>query len=209
MNIAVANLQNLLRSLPPNAPPTVARNIETAVQLSGRFSEKAAEVRSNTRLSAEGKTEQVRAVLSGGFSGHFAQLRSEIDSALAGIAGEIGNLKKRAVELLTDGFSPELRREVRDRLQMLPPNDRRRLALESDDRLIQASILEASAFLTGLDPQVHAAVEQRLVEGMFGKRLGELEVDHKAWEHADAVCKIVANELSKEAEVNAADLLAA
>jgi hypothetical protein len=42
MNIAVANLQNLLRSLPPNAPPTVARNIETAVQLCGRFSEKAA-----------------------------------------------------------------------------------------------------------------------------------------------------------------------
>ncbi|MDP3553086.1 hypothetical protein [Methylocystis sp.] len=199
---SAANLNNFLNRLPPNAPPAVPRNIETAVRLSERFHEKAAEIRANTRLSAEGKAEQVRAALSTGFSDHLSQLRKEIGGARAGIANEVGGLRKRAVELVSDGYGPELRREVRGYLRTLEANERRRLAFESEDRLIQASILEAPAFLSGLDEQAYSVIEQRVVEGAFGKRLAELEIQNGSWEHADTVCKIVTNELAREAEIN-------
>lgn len=198
---SAANLNNFFDRLPPNASPSVARCIETMVRLSERFREKAAEIRANSRLSAQGKSEQVLAALSKGPAEHFAQLRREIEGARAGIAVEVGGLRKRAIELVGDGYGPELRREVRGYLRTLEPNERRRLAFESEDRLIQASILEAPAFLCGLEEQAYSAIEQRVVEGAFGKRLGELELQNQAWQHADTVCKIVANELAREAEI--------
>jgi hypothetical protein len=195
-------IKNFLKRIPQNSL-AVARNIETALKLADRFQEKAAEVRSNAKLSEQGKREQLVVVAANGFAQHYSQLRKEVDRALAGIAGEIGGLKKRAVELLSDGYSAELRREARGRLHMLSPNDRRRLALETDDRLLQAAILEVSPFLAGLDPDIHAAVEQRLVEGMFSERLTQLEIEHNAWENAAAACEIAANEIAREAEITA------
>ncbi|MGJ0532416.1 MAG: hypothetical protein ACR65W_03935 [Methylocystis sp.] len=194
-------IKNFLKRVPPNAPPAVARNVETALKLADRFSEKAAEIRSNQKLSAQGKREELVVVASKGFAAHYSQLRKEVDKALAGIAGEIGGLKKRAVELLSDGFSAELRREARGRLHMLTPNDRRRLALETDDRLLQAAILEVSPFLAGLDPDIHAAVEQRIVESMFSERLAQLEIEHNAWENASAACTVAADEIAREVGV--------
>jgi len=194
-------MQTLLKRVPPNAPPAVARNIETALKLADRFTQKAEQIRSNEKLSAQGKREELVVLASKGFAEHYGQLRKEVDKALTGIGGEIGGLKKRAVELLSDGYSPELRREARGRLHMLSPSDRRRLALETDDRLLQAAILEVSPFLAGLDPDIHAAVEQRLVEGMFSDRLTQLEIEHNAWSNAAAACEIAANEIARDAEI--------
>lgn len=191
-------IKNFLKRIPPNAPAGVARNVETALRLADRFREKATEIRSNDKLSAQGKREQLVVVASKGFAEHYGQLQKEVVNALAGIAGEIGGLKKRAVELLSGGYSPELRREARGRLHMLAPNDRRRLALETDDRLLQAAILEVSPFLAGLDPDIHAAVEQRCVEGMFSERLAQLEIDHNAWQNAAAACTVAADEIARE-----------
>jgi hypothetical protein len=191
-------IKQFLNHLSPNASPAAARNVEAALKLADRFSEKAAEIRGNQKLSAQGKREELVVVASKGFAAHYSQLRKEVEKALAGIAGEIGGLKKRAVELLSDGFSAELRREARGRLHMLSPSDRRRLALETDDRLLQAAILEVSPFLAGLDPDIHAAVEQRLVEGMFSDRLAQLEINHNDWENAAAACEVAANEIARE-----------
>jgi hypothetical protein len=116
-------------------------------------------------------------------------------------------LRKRSIELLGDGYSSAHRREIRDRLfEMKDPAARRRFVLETEDRLLQAAILELPHYASGLDAQIYDVIEQKVVEGTFGKRLGELEVENQAWEHAATVCKIVANDLQREAEINAAEL---
>ncbi|MGJ0426976.1 hypothetical protein [Methylocystis sp.] len=193
-------IKNFLKRIPPNAPPAVARNVETALKLADRFSEKAAEIRANEKLSAQGKREQLLVMASGGFAGHWGQLHREANRALAGIAGEIAGLRKRARDSLGE-FSASLQREVRDYLRSLNESDRRRLTIESQDPLVLSSILAAPAFLSGLNVEIYDHVEARVVESAFGARLTELKVDHDAWENAAAACEIAANEISREVGV--------
>jgi hypothetical protein len=195
-------IKNFLKRVPPNAPPAVAKNVETALKLADRFQEKAGEVRSDAKLSAQGKREQLLVMASGGFAGHWGQLQREADRALAGIAGEIAGLRKRARDSLGE-FAAGLQREVRDYLRSLNESDRRHLVLETEEPLLLASVLNAPSFLSGINAEVFGHVEQRVVENAFGVRLKELEVDHAAWENASAACEIAANEIAREAEITA------
>lgn len=193
-------LQSFLNRLPANAPPAVARNIETSLRLSDRFHEKATEIRGNDKLSAQGKREELVVVASKGFAAHHSQLRKEIDKAIAGIAGEIAGLRKRSLDSLGE-FPTGLQRECRDYLRSLNESDRRRLVLETGDPLLLASILNAPAFLSGLNAEVFGHIEKRVVESAFGWRLSELKIEHDAWANAAAACEIAANEISREAEI--------
>ncbi len=193
-------LQTFLTRIPTSAPPAVAKNIETALRLADRFHEKTAEIRSDANLSVQGKREQILVVASNGFADHYGQLQKEVAKALTGIAGEIGGLRKRALDLLGD-FSAGLQREVRDYLRSLNESDRRRLVLETDEPLVLVSVLNAPAFLSGLNSEMYGHVEQRVVENAFGARLKELEVEHSAWENAAAACELTANEIAREAEL--------
>ncbi len=194
-------LQSFLGRLTPNAPPAVARNIQTSLRLADQFREKAAEIRGDAKLSVQGQREQILVVASSGFADHYGQLQREVEMALTGIAGEIGGLRKRALDLLGD-FSPGLQREVRDYLRSLNESDRRRLVLETDEPLVLVSVLNAPTFLSGLNSEIYGHVEQRIVENAFGARLKELEVDHNAWSNAAAACEIAANEIAREAELS-------
>ena len=193
-------LQTFLTRIPSGAPPAVAKNIETALRLADRFHEKAAGIRSDANLSVQGKREQILVVASNGFADHYGQLQKEAEKALAGIAGEIGGLRKRAVDLLGE-FPTGLQRETRDYLRSLNESERRRLVLETDEPLILASVLGAPSFLSGLNSEMYGYAEQRVVENAFGARLKELEVEHNAWENAAAACEIAANEIAREAEI--------
>lgn len=200
---AELRLQQFINRLPPNAPSAAARNIETSLRLAERFHEKAAEIRRDEKLSAQGQREQILVVASNGFAEHYGQLVKEADGALTGVASQVAGLRKRALDLQGD-FSAGLQREVRDYLRSLNESDRRRLVLETDEPLVLVSVLNAPAFLSGLNSEMYGHVEQRVVENAFGARLKELKVDHDAWENAAAACDIAANEIAREAEITPA-----
>ncbi|MFO1126452.1 MAG: hypothetical protein U1E25_15000 [Methylocystis sp.] len=193
-------IRQFLGRLPSSAPPAAAWNIETTLRLADRFREKAAEIRRDEKLSAQGQREQILVVASNGFAEHYGQLVKEADGALTGVASEVAGLRKRALDVLGD-FSAGLQREVRVYLRSLNESDRRRLVLETEEPLVLVSVLNAPAFLSGLNSEMYGHVEQRVVENAFGARLKELEVDHNAWENAAAACEIAANEIAREAEI--------
>ena len=143
----------------------VREKIEVAARLAMRFTDKAATIRKDPTLSPQGQIERiVRSELVAGFAGHYLQLKREVDRAIAAIAAETGGLRKRSTDLLGDGFSAAASPpKTRYYLRSLAPNERRQLAFK-DDPLIQAAILEAPAFLSGVDAQIYSAVEQRAVE---------------------------------------------
>lgn len=192
-------IKNFLKRIPPDAA-AVARNVETSFRLADRFKQKAIEIRSNEKLSAQGKREELAALASGGFAGHWGQLQREADRALARIAGEIGGLRKRARDSLGE-FAAGMQREVRDYLRSLNDSDRRRLVIETQDPLVLSSILAAPAFLSGLNAEIYDHVEARVVENAFGPRLKELEVEHNAWQNAAAAAQVAANEIANEAGI--------
>lgn len=124
MTASELRLRSFLKRIPPNAPSAVAKNIEAALKLSDHFQKKAAEVRSDAKLSAQDKREALLSVASKDFAEDLGQLQRECDRALAHIADETGCLQKRALDLLGDhveqrvvenSFSARLKRLEVDR----------------------------------------------------------------------------------------------
>ncbi|WP_157055260.1 hypothetical protein [Methylocystis sp. SB2] len=193
--------ETILTRIPASAPSLVRETVEVVGRLVDRFREEVATIRRDASLSPVGRTEKIRARFDGGYREHYSQLRGTADRALAGITAEIGGMRKRAVEMLSEGSTPALRHEVRQFLLSRDANERRRLAFKTEDRLMQAAILEAPAFLSGVDAEAYAVVEQKVVEGAFGQRLGELKVNHDGWQNADAALKVAEGQLSREFEI--------
>jgi hypothetical protein len=162
------------------------------------FRQKAAEIRSDKRYSAEGHREQVKAAAEIGPVQFFAQLKKQAAGDRAAL-----NARKSEFELKppnrADLVGAVERQEVRTFLRSLKPHEAMRLALE-DPSMAQA-VLHAPRQLSGLPEDIFDRIRDAELERQFGPELEILGRESDELDVLDAAITIAEGRVRVEAEI--------
>jgi hypothetical protein len=151
-NLALAQF---LRRIPAGMTGLHA-DVTTAFAIADRVAERAATIRSDSKLSPAGKAAALAEALDAGPRAHLKQLSEKTKAA-------IENIKARRAGLAPQKPRDETpvgemrRQELRAYLRGLDQAERHRVALSGDPE-VEEAILFGPAALSGLSPEVHSRV---------------------------------------------------
>ncbi|WGJ16137.1 hypothetical protein QEV83_07810 [Methylocapsa sp. D3K7] len=171
MNLNISQFES---RLPKSASDNARHNVRSAIMIANGFSEKAAEIRADGRLSAEGQAEKLAELKAAtSTNGHLVQIRTQAQKQLNSIKSERDSFKREVLKRPEDPLAEMRAAEIRTMLRGLPETERLRLAM-SDDAEIRDAVALATPVLSGVPAVVHEQIVDKIVSARFQTRSAEL-----------------------------------
>jgi hypothetical protein len=141
--------------------------------------EKAAAIRRDRNLSAEGQLDAIRKAIAKDAGGHIKQMRVKNDAAIASLAARRAHFEPKVDRTI---IGEQRRSELRRYLRELNHADRTRILFSGDKEVIEA-IADAPAFLSGLTSDMRDRAIAAHVEKTHGPAMGSLAAEQAALEN--------------------------
>lgn len=168
------NIQQFESRLPKSASDNSRHALRSAIMIANGFREKAAAIRADGRLSAEGQTAELAKLKAAtSTNGHLVQIRTQAQKQLDDVRAERDSFKAAALKRPDDPLAEMRAAEIRTMLRGLPEADRMRLAMSGDQEITDAVAL-ANPVLSGVPAIVHEQIVDKIVSARFQTRSGEL-----------------------------------
>jgi hypothetical protein len=171
MNLNISQFES---RLPKSASDNARHSVRAAIMIANGFSEKAAEIRADGRLSAEGQSQKLSELKAAtSTNGHLVQIRTQAEKQLNSIRAERDGFKAAVLKRPEDPLAEMRAAEIRTMLRGLPETERLRLAV-SDDAEIRDAVALATPVLSGVPAVVHEQIVDKIVSARFQTRSAEL-----------------------------------
>jgi hypothetical protein len=168
------NIQQFESRLPRTASDNSRHALRSAITIANTFREKAAAIRADGRLSAEGQAEKLAELKTAtSTNGHLTQIRTQATKQLDSIRAERETFKATALKRPVDALAEMRAAEIRTMLRGMPESERLRLAI-GDDPEIRDAVALATPVLSGVPAVIHAGIVDKIVSAKFQARSGEL-----------------------------------
>jgi hypothetical protein len=168
------NIQQFESRLPRSASDNSRHALRSAIMIANGFRERAAAIRADGRLSAEGQAEKLAELKTAtSTNGHLTQIRTQATKQLDNARAERESFKAAALKRPTDPLAEMRAAEIRTMLRGMPESERLRLAL-SDDPEIHDAVALATPVLSAIPAVVHAGIVDKIISTRFQTRSTEL-----------------------------------
>lgn len=168
------NIEQFESRLPKTASENSRNSVRSAIMIANGFHEKAAAIRADGRLSAQGQHEKLAELkASTSTNGHLVQIRNQAKKQLDAVTSERDSFRVAVLKRPDDPLAEMRAAEIRTMLRGLPEGDRLRLAT-GDDADIRDAIALAPPVLSGVPRVVHEQIVDGMVSTRFQSRSAEL-----------------------------------
>jgi hypothetical protein len=195
-------IDQFITRLPKGAPTIAFDHIGNAFQLAQKAAAQISAIRADTNLSRAGQAVAIEKALTGGLLGHLQQIRADVDKRLSDAVGQRAVLRDRTMK--AQNFDALQKSEARQMLSRMPADERRKMALSGDPLLTEA-IMNAPAYLSGLDDEVYSRIATQAVEESFGQHLKEIDVLEQTFETARAAVQTATDDVRRSTEFEPAE----
>ena len=182
-----------LSRLKSNAPAGIRSDIEAAFDLVDALTATATKIRADQNLTAQGRSEAIRAAFGGDLMANFRRLQGNVKKAREHLATQRLSLLPRAPDR-SDTFGEMQRSEIRTWLRSLPEGQRWK-QLDTADKSVREAIIFAPAALSGMPEDRHALLIQTVMQETHGAQLADLEGLEDAIENAEAAIQVAGQNL--------------
>jgi hypothetical protein len=199
--------KTLKSRLPAGARPESIATIDAVAASIAAFKQSADKIAQDARFSAVGKTDALAALRKSTVEqGRLAELRSVYRSKSENIRGEQEAMRRTALNRPDSAdIGAMLRRELRDgemraMLRSLPPGER--LSALADPEIARAVASSMSALLSGIPPEVHVALVEKLtgeaIAAKFGDRAAQFAADAEEIEAVTGAIEVAVGLIERE-----------
>jgi hypothetical protein len=164
------NISQFESRLPQTASDNSRHSVRAAIMIANGFREKAAAIRADGRLSAEGQTAELAKLKAAtSTNGHLVQIRTQAQKQLDTVRAERQTFRAAVLKKNADHILELRHSEIRSFLRSMSESERIKLATSGDPEIVDAVIL-ASPVLSGLPGVLHGRIIEGVVESRFGSR---------------------------------------
>jgi len=190
------NIQQFESMLPKSASDNSRHSLRSAIMIANGFSDKASEIRSDSRLSDEGKREELTKLKAAtSTNGHLVQIRTSAERQLNSIKSERETFRAAVLKPPSDALAEARHAEIRSMLRALPETERVRVAME--DSAVRDAAAVAPPVLSGVPAPIHAQIIDGLVETHFRSRSAELAADQEEAEVVLAAATVASDFIAR------------
>ncbi|WP_035686041.1 hypothetical protein [Bradyrhizobium sp. Cp5.3] len=187
--------ENFLKHFPESAKEH-REIVETAFAILTNAQQKAADIRSDKRLSDFGRSERLAELMKGGPGEHLAQLKSRSQVVHAGIESRKKNLRLPEIDR-EDRYDQEARRQIVDYVRSLPLGERLRAATATPEAM-RAILNAPMPIMTGLSDHQIEQVRESAEQAAFGPQHKQFAIEERHAAVIEDAITFVEGLISKE-----------